>query len=444
MSDSNQNALSAEERQRKRLEAWRLRQQKQQEEQQPKPKLSISLSKPSKKKVVQNVNRTFKNNGKAALSISEFGADDDEELGDTRQSSKKRMLDLMSDIPANGISDVVPFESSSSTTTETNQLQSNQLRKRRWDNAGNSVLSESKSNGAADALDQFMEKLHSDFSQPPNGFDDIHGGSSINKTNAITTGEIEKFSKQDDVSVLSKNTEKNMLDSEKLGDDSVMLNIDDDQEEKERRAFIEALKNDKATFVPQVAEQHSVEDEFGGSSDLTTRTVKLAAEVKDEKTRREERLRELEIEAANVRKITEKSEPVLGRFLYDDLESGVMEEAERNLDAAKAIPDALTVLAELNKKKEIQSVDHGKIDYMTFTKNLYRVPRALSLLTNDDVVDRRAVSFALCNKLRFSDALLNPFFLLNFFKRNLKCVSGAMVLRRQYKHLNKLVYQKPF
>ena len=67
-----------------------------------------------------------------------------------------------------------------------------------------------------------------------------------------------------------------------------------------------------------------------------------------------------------------------------------MEEAERNLDAAMAAPDALEVLAEINKKKELKGVDHSQIDYIPFKKNLYIVPKSLANLTNDEVVDLRS------------------------------------------------------
>lgn len=101
-------------------------------------------------------------------------------------------------------------------------------------------------------------------------------------------------------------------------------------------------------------------------------------------------MRELEREAEEARKRAEASEaPELGR-LYNDTEGGVMEEAERNLDAAMAAPDALQVLAELNKKKELKAVDHSKIEYITFKKNLYIVPRALANLSHDEVINRRA------------------------------------------------------
>ena len=67
-----------------------------------------------------------------------------------------------------------------------------------------------------------------------------------------------------------------------------------------------------------------------------------------------------------------------------------MEEAERNLDVLNAAPDALQVLAELNKKKELKAVNHGSVEYLPIKKNLYIVPRSLANLSSDDVADRRA------------------------------------------------------
>ncbi|KAL3923864.1 MAG: hypothetical protein SGILL_001402, partial [Bacillariaceae sp.] len=153
---------------------------------------------------------------------------------------------------------------------------------------------------------------------------------------------------------------------------------DDEEEEKARRAFIEALKS-----AP------TLEDLQEDDTDAIKKPS-LAAEVKTEKDRRERMLRSLEQQAEEARTLAEKSAaPDLGR-LYNDAEGGIMEEAERNLDAAMAEPDALQVLAELNKKKELKSVDHSQIDYIPFKKNLYIVPRSLARLRNDEVVDLRA------------------------------------------------------
>ena len=153
---------------------------------------------------------------------------------------------------------------------------------------------------------------------------------------------------------------------------------DDEEEEKARRAFIEALKS-----APALG---------GAEEDVVEKSKKpeLAAEVRSEKQRREQRLKELEQEAEEARQSAQAAgAPELGR-LYNDVEGGVMEEAERNLDAAMAAPDALTVLAELNKKKELKAVDHSKVDYIDFQKNLYVVPRSLASLSNDEVLNLRA------------------------------------------------------
>jgi len=68
-----------------------------------------------------------------------------------------------------------------------------------------------------------------------------------------------------------------------------------------------------------------------------------------------------------------------------------MEEAERTLDVVNAASvDALEVLADLNKKKELKAVDHSTLEYLPIRKNLYLVPRSVASLTADQVMERRA------------------------------------------------------
>ena len=137
----------------------------------------------------------------------------------------------------------------------------------------------------------------------------------------------------------------------------------------------------KSATGPQTEEKHG-EDE-------NEKQVVLASEVKNEKSRREQKFKDLKREAEKARNVAEKQgAPEIGR-LYNDIEGGVMEEAERNLDAAMAAPDALQVLAELNKKKELKSVDHSCVDYIPFKKNLYIVPRVLAKLSSDEVANVR-------------------------------------------------------
>jgi ATP-dependent RNA helicase DDX46/PRP5 len=82
------------------------------------------------------------------------------------------------------------------------------------------------------------------------------------------------------------------------------------------------------------------------------------------------------------------SQPDIGR-LYNDTDDGIMEEAERTLRALNAAPDALQVLAEINKKKELKAVDHSTIEYLPIRKNLFIIPRALAILTADEIGLRR-------------------------------------------------------
>ncbi|KAG5179626.1 P-loop containing nucleoside triphosphate hydrolase protein [Tribonema minus] len=67
-------------------------------------------------------------------------------------------------------------------------------------------------------------------------------------------------------------------------------------------------------------------------------------------------------------------------------EGDIMDEGER----AGKEKDALAVLAEQMKKKELKPVDHAAIDYLPIRKNLYIVPRALAALTSEQVQAARA------------------------------------------------------
>jgi len=179
------------------------------------------------------------------------------------------------------------------------------------------------------------------------------------ESGAGTADEADDMETDDDDNSINSNSDRNELD-----------------EETARRAFIEALKS--ATGP----DDNDIDDD----NDDDKKPL-LAAEVKNEKFRREQKFKDLEREAETARSKAEKlATPEFGR-LYNDLEGGVMEEAERNLDAAMAAPDALEVLAELNKKKELKGVDHSEVDYIPFKKNLYIIPRALAKLTGDEIVN---------------------------------------------------------
>mmetsp|Transcript_26623 Transcript_26623/g.35582 ORF Transcript_26623/g.35582 Transcript_26623/m.35582 type:complete len:601 (-) Transcript_26623:662-2464(-) len=150
---------------------------------------------------------------------------------------------------------------------------------------------------------------------------------------------------------------------------------DDEEEEKARRAFVEALK------------QSSVQKEEEEEEDVG-RGIQLASDIKSEKQRREIHLQNLHSQVNEAKRLLSQTTQI-GR-LYNDTEGGIMEEAERHLGVLTAAPDALEVLAELNKKKELKAVDHSVIDYIPVRKNLYIVPRAHVSFTPEDIGIKRA------------------------------------------------------
>jgi ATP-dependent RNA helicase DDX46/PRP5 len=325
--DSSNDAV---ERKRRRLEAWKLKQQQQAAPPPPpppEPPKKVALTlKPTTQKT--NKPNVPKKKKKQPVLVNAFGDDSDE--GEDEPSSSSQMAPSLK---RKSLLDVEKEQEDKE--DETNKQQEEPKRKKRkgrWD----SSPKETKPVGK-DALDEFMENLKT-------------------RVDDVVDDDSQQF-----ISAPPK---------------------DDEQEEKARRALVEALKAQPSLEFSN--------EEFQEGEEMSTQPAQTVAEVRSEKARREQRLLELERQAAEARASAEAAaQPKFGR-LYMDSEEGIMEEAERNLDAAKATPDALVVLAELNKKRELKAVDHSKIEYMPFQKNLYRVPRSLANLTNDDVISRRA------------------------------------------------------
>ena len=365
---------SALERKRKRLEAWKRKKAAQQQAAAaaavPNKKVSLSL-----KKVVQpSKSIVTKKKPKPITKLNAFGESDDDDDDD----SSNRQSHQEGNAPSKQLKRKSVFdleqEEKGKQDEESSSPPKRKKRKGRWDNAP----SKEQAPVAKDALDEFMEKLQSgaDGVVKVGAADDAMqidvGGSMLKPSNQ--SGSIKAATPSSSAQVYQP--------SDWLSD----APTDDEQEEQARRALVEALKAQPAPVVT-AAEGDVVATE---EDTEVLKPAQLAAEVRSEKARREQRLLELERQAAEARASAESAaQPKLGR-LYMDSEGGVMEEAERYLDAAKATPDALVVLAELNKKKELKAVDHSKIDYLPFQKNLYRVPRSLANLTNDDVISRRA------------------------------------------------------
>ena len=117
----------------------------------------------------------------------------------------------------------------------------------------------------------------------------------------------------------------------------------DEREERERKEFMEAIKASRSTV----------------SSTLTL--------TNNDKPQ-----------------IDKKKERELGRVFETD--GDVMEDGDLYGEKEKS---ALEILEEKKRGKEIHQIDHSKVDYLPFRKNLYIVPRALSRLTEEENNERR-------------------------------------------------------
>lgn len=372
---------AAAERKRKRLEAWR---KKQQAESAPvKVSLSLGVKKRTTKKRPVVTRKPL---------VNPFASDEAQQQDDDAPTPSRAMgFDLDYDKDDDHDNDTWGDE-------ETKAKAPPKKRRKRWDDKNDSPKSPTGKH-MNDALDAFMDKLQAGAEGSVAAQDgNVKVSLSIDVSGSMMRGTSKRSSKPaTPVSggVITSEQLEQLGGKRKDSSDALYTHSDwesdahaansasepetEDEEEHARRAFIEALKS---APVPVVTENEQ--------ETALNRPAQLAAEVKSEKHRREERMKQLEREAEQARHSAEAAAaPDFGR-LYNDLEGGVMEEAERNLDAANAAPDALEVLAELNKKKELKAVDHSKIDYIPFKKNLYLVPRSIANLSPDDVADRRA------------------------------------------------------
>ena len=391
MMSSTDGDSAATERKRKRLEAWR---KKQHAQATPAPAVKVSLSLGATVKKTKMKKRPLA----PPKPLNAFA--DDEETEDTEQHTTKRSSRAMGFDLDNDDDDDHHSDTWGDDTERMESPPPTKRRKNRWDDKASGSPTSKEKSGLDDALDAFMDKLQAGAmgsvatqdSEVNISLSIDVGGSMMRASKSssskpttpvsggvITSEQLEQLGGKRKDSTDALYTHSDWESDAHTGASGASDPETEVEEESARRAFIEALKS---APIPVVTENEQ--------ETTTNRPAQLAAEVRSEKHRREERMKQLEREAEAARQSAEAAAaPDFGR-LYNDLEGGVMEEAERNLDAANAAPDALEVLAELNKKKELKAVDHSKIDYIPFKKNLYLVPRSVASLTADDIADRRA------------------------------------------------------
>lgn len=410
---------AALDRKKKRLEAWRRRQEQQAKE--------SESAKPNKAKITLSLGMTKKvpkKNKRKKKSGSIFGESEEDESA----REKKTRSDLIQIVDVNGVEQESVSVRSSAARESSNSTPTPAKKKRRWDDAekGTSKSTLTSSNGTEDDLDKFMNELNSgamgNVVVQKNNREgslaiDVSGSmmrqqQSKNQPHAavntpvsggvITPDELaklmkikDKVSRKEDGAIygpsdwetsasevrhhqsLSFQTQSSLdtLLTACTSNTQAETETDDEEEEKERQNFLQVLKKTSATV----------------SDEPNPAPPQLASEVQSEKQRRERHMENLKKQAAEAQRASAmSSQPDIGRIYYSDVESGVMEEAERTLNVVNAASvDALEVLAELNKKKELKAVDHSKVEYLPIRKNLYLVPRSVANLSEDEIMERR-------------------------------------------------------
>ncbi|KAL7478173.1 hypothetical protein ACHAW6_003951 [Cyclotella cf. meneghiniana] len=435
--DTDTDADAAE-RKRKRLEAWRKRQQQQQQQQQQqivksgfqtvKHETNESAPPPAAKVKIGlglgNIKgrKKVRRRGNVVLDEKTEGGDrgDDEDGGVA--ASSLPLLD-MDELNTAAVSDMGPPPSTKNGTSmvEEAEPKTKKRRRGRWDVKGDDDDSDKKivpptqtaenadpatptQDGIGDALDAFMMKLEAGSAAAEEDDDGAAQYKKKTSFNIDSSGSMVRMARKA-TNTTSGSTDDNKSSTISISVTSLKASVsnytysdwesdapgtphdvetepetDDEEEEKARRAFIEALKK---SAPPPESKELSHDNHNDVDDDYETKQ-----EVKSEKEWREERVKRLEREADQIRKSAHVAIDT-GR-MYNDDEGGVMEEAERTLAALTAAPDALEVLAEMNKKKELRAVDHGSVEYLPIRKNLYLVPPSLAKLTLIDVAERRA------------------------------------------------------
>jgi len=92
----------------------------------------------------------------------------------------------------------------------------------------------------------------------------------------------------------------------------------------------------------------------------------------------------LEFEAKKLVQEEKKDKLELGR-IFDGDDEAAIEQSEKQ----KAQRSALEIFAEQLRKKELQPIDHAKIDYMKIRKNLFLVPKSIAQISNEEMEKKR-------------------------------------------------------
>lgn len=139
----------------------------------------------------------------------------------------------------------------------------------------------------------------------------------------------------------------------------------EEREERERKEFMEAFR--KAREEAEAREKALQEESVERAAAITAAKASAGDATKPSDVTVRDKTREDEF----------------GRLFADE---GDVQDEEAIEETKKS---ALELLEDKQKGKELKTVDHSKIEYMPFRKNLYIVPRALGRLTEKEIWEKR-------------------------------------------------------
>jgi ATP-dependent RNA helicase DDX46/PRP5 len=139
------------------------------------------------------------------------------------------------------------------------------------------------------------------------------------------------------------------------------------REERERKEFVEAIRRAREEEDRRLGKMIEIDEQL----------------LKQEKEKQEKQQQEKEKEKEKAKEKEKEKEEALGRIFQG--EGDIMDEQEIN----EKKRTALELLEEAKKGKVLKEIDHSKIEYLPFRKNLYIVPRALAKLTDEQQNQKR-------------------------------------------------------
>ena len=181
-----------------------------------------------------------------------------------------------------------------------------------------------------------------------------------------------------DHSVVSNN-KNTVIISASTNSTSILIETEDEREEREHREFIDALKKTAATSSQTLGVTAQTKLILKSTSlSSSSATVTTATSASSTAALVNEDNNTITASSSDI-----KPAATLGRIFESD--GDMIDE----VDVEEKKKSALELLEEAKRGKELRPVDHNTIEYINIRKNLYIVPRVLAKLTPEEVFTKR-------------------------------------------------------